>query len=79
MAVIRNFYIRHDADGSSELFSLAREVITDEIFILHSRTTSQRGEFPHLEEKIDIAEFLSSTGPGRTDLLGLIGTLVVES
>ena len=78
MAVIRYFYTRHDRDGSSEFFSLAREVITDEIFVLHSRTTSLPGEFQHQEEKIEIAEFLSSVGPGRSDLLGLIGTLVVE-
>lgn len=79
MAVIRNFYARHDEDGGSEFFSLAREVITDELFVLHSRTTSQQGEFPHKEERIEIAEFLARAGPGRSDLLGLIGTLVVES
>ena len=78
MAVTHQFYSRRDSDGGEEIFALAREVVTDEIFILHSRTRPLGGVFPHEEKRISLADFLSQAGPGRSDLLGLIGTLVVE-
>ena len=50
--------------------------MTDEVFVLHSRTKPLGDVFPHEEMKISVADFLSQAGPGRSDLLGLIGNAI---
>lgn len=76
MAVVREFYVR-DQPGEMESFALARDVITDRVFILHGKGRS-RPELSYSERQISLKEFLQGDGSEQLALLDLIGTLVVE-
>ena len=76
MAVVREFYVR-DQPGEVEGFALARDVVTERVFVLHSKGRS-RPELSYNENQISLRDFLQQEGPEQIALLDLIGTLVVE-
>ena len=76
MAVVREFYLR-DQSGEVESFALGRDVVTDRIFVLHSKGRS-RPELSYNERQISLKDFLQGNGSEQEALLDLIGTLVVE-
>lgn len=58
-------------------FAIARDVVTDRIFIVRSKGVS-RPELSYDEDKINIRGFLAIDGAEQNALLDLIGTLVRE-
>ena len=76
MAVVREFYVR-ETGGESESFALARDVITDRVFVVHGKGRMQP-ELSYYEDHITLRDFLHIDGPAQQALLDLIGSLVVE-
>ena len=78
MALVRHFYTHDTGHGDRTVFSLARDVLTDNIFILQSTTQDGANGLDYNEIQESLSEFLGKTGLPQSELLGLIGTLVVE-
>jgi hypothetical protein len=78
MALIRQFYRSNRGAGDNESIALARDVLTDEVFILHRKTYHDGLEIKQSETRTSVAEFLNGSGSAQSELLELIGTLVIE-
>lgn len=77
MAVVHLFYTR-DRSGESESFALARDVITDDVFVIHGKGRKSP-ETDYTEDQLSVRDFLQGNGSEQRALLDLIGTLVVEA
>ena len=78
MALVRHFYTQDFGNGEKTVFSLARDVLTDAIFILRCTTRDGDQGLDYDEGQENLGEFLLQPGVPQSELLGLIGTLVVE-
>ena len=78
MALVRLFFHEDLRDGTSQSYSLARDVLTERIFVLHCSTMREGSGVKYEETKRSLAEFLQGDGAPQSELLALIGTLVVE-
>ncbi len=78
MALVRHFYTQDFGNGEKTVFSLARDVLTDAIFILRCTTRDSAHGLDYDEDQENLGEFLLQPGVAQAELLGLIGTLVVE-
>ena len=79
MALIRQFFNEELAEGGNESFSLARDVLTERVFVLRCKTQRVGGSTSYDETKQSFADFFQTDGPAQSELLSLIGTLVIET
>ncbi len=78
MALIREFYRQGDGEQEGESYALARDILTERVFVLRCETRRVGSVLRDDETQLPLAEFLLQTGAAQTELLDLIGTLVVE-
>ena len=79
MALIRQFYNEEFNGGGNESFSLARDVLTERVFVFRCKTWQADGAIQYDETKQSLAEFFQQDGQAQRELLSLIGTLVIET
>lgn len=72
----RNFHVQESGTGHKSYYSLARELETGDIFILHEWSHRDGIEFDSGENKIPLHAFLCGHGASQASLRDLIGTLL---
>ena len=78
MALVRPFFNEDLRDGTSQTYSLARDVLTERVFVLQCKTKQAGLALQYDETKRSLADFLGKDGAAQSELLALIGTLVIE-